>query len=113
MVSGKILKQTGRKQQDGDEQRGGGDDRPFYDTRSSRASTTRDDRRRPSRDDRRRPSRDDRRRGRAGTTMTRDEPGLPNSRAGTTLISCQEGGGIRAGPSSTDTSREPGRLTRP
>ena len=78
MVSGKILKQTGRKQQDGDEQRGGGDDRPFYDTRSSRASTTRDDRRRPSRDDRRRPSRDDRRRGRAGTTMTRDEPGLPN-----------------------------------
>ncbi len=24
MVSGKILKQTGRKQQDGDEQRGGG-----------------------------------------------------------------------------------------
>ena len=98
MVSGKILKQTGRKQQDGDEQRGGGDDRPFYDTRSSRASTTRDDRRRPSRDDRRRPSRDDRRRGRAGTTMTRDEPGLPNSRAGTTLISCQEGGGYEPGP---------------
>jgi len=47
MVSGKILKQTGRKQQDGDEQRGGGDDRPFYDTRSGttddvRAGTTDD-----------------------------------------------------------------------
>jgi len=56
-------------------------------------------RRRPgTTDDVRAGTTDDGRRGRAGTTMTRDEPGLPNSRAGTTLISCQEGGGYEPGP---------------